>query len=118
MNDSTPPLDPVDLGPLDPTRDEPAFDARIRAIVGDAAIRPRQSTIAQLSAWLAPTLLAASLIIAVGSVAFVRLGDTRPKSIVESLGIPRTVIELARSNTPPGIVELSEALGAERSHVR
>lgn len=109
----------VDLSPLDPTRDAGALDARVRAIMADAVIRTRRDLYTQLAGWLTPTLVAASIVIAVASISIARYGGAaRPGSTAESLGIPRTLIELARSESSPGIVQLSEALGVERSYVR
>jgi hypothetical protein len=119
MTDSHQLPPPVDFSALDPTRDEGALDARVRAIMADAVIRPHHDLSTQLSGWLMPTLVAASILIAVGSIALVKKGgERRPGSMVESLGIPRGVIELARSESSPGVVQLSEALGLERSYVR
>ena len=123
MTDShhLPPAPPpaVDLSPLDPTRDESAMDARVRAIMARAVILPQRDLYSQLAGWLRPTLVAASVLIAVGTIALVTNGGSpRRASMAESLGIPRTVIELARSESSPDVVQLSEALGVERSYVR
>ena len=110
---------PVDLSPLDPTRDAKALDARVRAIMASAVIRPRRDVFADLARWFTPSLVAASILIAIASVALLRnAGPARPISTTEALGIPRSVIELARSGSSPGVVELSEALGVERAYAR
>lgn len=110
---------PLDLSPLDPLRDEHALDARIAAIARDAMIPPPADLFSELASWARPALAAAAVIAAVAAYPLFRQRPiARPVTTAEILGVPTAVVELARSNTPPGVIDLAEALSAERPHAR
>lgn len=116
MTDSPPPLD---FSALDPLRDERALDARIAAIARDAVIPPPPNVFAELAAWTRPALAAAAVLAALAAYPLVRAtGGHRPVSTAEILGVPSGVVELARSNTPAGVIDLAEALNTEQSYAR
>ena len=111
--------DPIDLSPLDPLRDPLALDARVAAIARDAVIPPPPDILAELAAWARPALAAAAVIAAIASYPLlVHRPTQRRVTTAEILGVPSAVVELARSGTPPGLVDLAEALNAEPAHVR
>ena len=110
--------DPIDLSPLDPSRDPSALDARIAAIARDALIPPATDLFVELAAWVRPALAAAAVIAAIAIVPLVRQPSPRRVTTAEILGVPTAVVELARSNTPPGVVDLVEAFNAEPAHAR
>lgn len=110
--------DPIDLSPLDPVRDLPALDARVAAIARDAVIPPEHDLIAELAAWARPALAAAAVIAAIAIYPLVHRPSPRRVTTAEILGVPPAVVELARSNSPPGLVDLAEALNAEPAHAR
>lgn len=110
--------DPIDLSPLDPVRDPLAFDARVAAIARDAVIPPDEDVLAALATWARPALAAAAVIAAIAIYPLVHRTPPRRVTTAEILGVPTAVVELARSNTPPGLVDLAEALNAEQAHAR
>jgi hypothetical protein len=114
---------PLDLSPLDPARDRSAFDARVAAIVREAVhVAPgRDSTpLAMLAAWTRPALAAAAALVALALPSLIRQRPqpARAISTAEILGVPRPLIESATSSTPPGVVDLVDALNADAPHGR
>src|SRR5437868_5115670 len=96
---------PPDLSPLDPTRDHSAFDARVAAIVREAAHVARDgrdsTSVAMLAAWTRPALAAAAALVALALPPLIRHRPepARAISTAEILGVPRPLIELATSPT-------------------
>lgn len=114
---------PLDLSPLDPTRDRAAFDARVLAIARDAAKiarAPESTPLSTLASWTRPALAAAAVLIALALPPLVRgrSQPARPVTTADVLGVPRSLVELAASSTAPGVVDLAEALNTDGSHVR
>jgi len=115
---------PLDLSPLDPTRDRVAFDARVAAIARDAvqvAHAGRDTTpLTMLAAWTRPALAAAAALVALALPPLLRDRPlpARAISTAEILGVPRPLIELATSSTPPGVVDLVDALNTDAAHAR
>lgn len=114
--------DGLDFSLLDPTRDEAGFDARVGAIVRDAAIASQSDLSSQIVSWARPALAAAAVIAAVAIYPLTRhdrgSGGAPPATTADILGIPAPVIRLAQSGNAPGVDELAEALNTERDNVR
>jgi hypothetical protein len=113
---------PVDLSPLDPTRDPSRFDAIVTGISGDAMMKllalqalpqndAANDVFDRLSRWWPATLVAAGLILAV-SVAglFLSSHRTRPASAMDVLGISPELSDVLRSQQVPSLSELRAAL--------
>lgn len=113
--------DPIDLSPLDPLGDPLALDARVAAIARGALIPPPPDLLADIASWARPTLAAAAIVAAIATYPLVHRRPQPARSGVttaEVLGVPHAVVELARSDTPPELVDLAEALDAERTNAR
>lgn len=110
--------DPIDLSPFDPLRDTQAFDAKVAAIARDAVIPPPADLFAELAGWAPPALAAAAVVAAIASYPLVHRPSQRRVTTAEILGVPAAIVELARANTPPGVVDLAEALNAEVPRAR
>ena len=107
---------PVDLGPLDPTRDRARFDSIVRGIVADAR-RPDVVPLAAASPWWwrgAMAAAAAIVIAAVPTLLLVRVPPaqaTPAPSLIERAGIPRPLAQWAGQNHMPTVGELVSGLG-------
>ena len=110
--------DPIDFSPLDPLRDAPALDARIAAIARDAVIPRPADLFAELAALARPALAAAAVIAALAIYPLVHRPAPRRVTTAEILGVPAAVVELARADTPPGVVDLVEAVNSEVPRAR
>ena len=110
--------DPIDFSPLDPLRDPLALEARVAAIARAAVIPPEPDLVAALTAWARPALAAAAVIASIAIYSVVHQPPPRRVTTAEILGVPPAVVELARLNALPGVVDLAEALNAESAHGR
>ena len=124
-NLSPAPPDPINFGALDPTADA-SFDARIAAIVHDAAIPARADLLTQVSGWVRPALAAAAVIAALSAIPLLSRSAPAPSpaatgaSAAEILGIPAPVARIARAQrgAPVDVADLAEAFGVEPTHAR
>jgi hypothetical protein len=105
--------EPLDLGPLDPTRG-PDFDRRVAAIVREARVGRPPAVADYLSRWTRPALAAAAVIAAMSAIPLIRRAPS-PTAVTtaEILGVPPGLAAIARSSQPPGVTDLAEALGVE-----
>lgn len=113
---------PIDLSPLDPTRDASRFDLALADIHRDAlaarhAVGRRSDFGASIAALWLPASVAAAVVFVISISTLVRLAKdpapaTRVASTPEVLGIPPRLAALMR--TPPSTVSLAalnDALG-------
>lgn len=110
--------DPLDLSPLDPTRD-PTFDERVSAVVRAARVGASPAVSDYLSRWTRPALAAAAVIAALSVIPLVR--QTRAPAAgttAEILGVPPGLVAIARSGASPGVADLADAFGVEAHHER
>lgn len=110
--------DPLDLTPLDPTRD-PAFDDRVSAILRAARVGASPAVTDYLSRWIRPALAAAAVIAALGVIPLVR--QTRAPaagSTAAILGVPPGLLAIARSGAAPGVADLADAFDVEAHRER
>jgi hypothetical protein len=123
MNDDSMHGDPIDLSPLDPTRDAARFRAITDAITRDAMsarARLRASPpdlFAELTGWARPALLAAAIVLAVAIPTLARShpagwSRTSVASATDVMGIPRELIDLLRSPRTPSLMQIDEALAS------
>jgi hypothetical protein len=114
--------DPVDLSPLDPTRDDARFDAMARQLAEKAIgarHTPSTDPLGELLSWTRPALAAAALIAAVSTLALSRMSITavttsRRATSADVLGIPPRVADWASTNYTPSPLELVAAIGGAR----
>ena len=120
MSENPPPTPPaIDLSALDPTRD-PAFDDRVSAIVRAARVGASSVAVADyLSRWTRPALAAAAAIALLSAIPLMRASRTPiGGTTAEILGVPPGLVAIARSDRPPGVADLAEALDVEANHGR
>jgi len=111
--------DPIDLTPLDPTRNPGAFATMTHALAREAMRARRRSTvdaIGDLARWTRPGL-AAALVIAtaaafvLGAVGAPRASAPLPDRNTDIAGIPSAVVEWTHTNHRPSPVEVVRVLG-------
>lgn len=105
---------PVDLSPLDPTRDSARFDGLVRAIAREAmrgTTARDDDVFDRLTRWWPTTLVAAGVILAVSvSGLFRSPHETTPASALDVLGIPVALTDVLQSNRTPSLSDLHAAL--------
>jgi hypothetical protein len=124
MNDDSAHDDPIDLSPLDPTRDAARFAALASSIARDAmlartrkaAAQPRD-LLAELTAWWRPALAAAAIVLGVALPMLGRAPAAPSKlpaiaSATDVLGIPRELMDLLASPRTPSLFQIDNALAS------
>jgi len=113
MND-----DPLDLSPIDPTRDTERFEQMVAAIRfrSEAVFvrRRRRPTILDgVAGWWTPALAAAAVIAAASAVSWiVALPASAQQSVLaEATGVPAAVADWAQTDATPSPGELLVSLG-------
>jgi len=110
--------EPLDLSPLDPTRDA-AFDHRVATIIREARVGAPTTVVDYLSRWTRPALTAAAVIAVLSGIPLLRQNaPPAGGTTAEILGVPPGLIAIARSAQAPGVTDLAEALGVEAGHGR
>jgi hypothetical protein len=123
MNDDSVHDDPIDLSPLDPTRDAARFTALASSIARDAMLaRMRKAAqppdlLAELTAWWRPALAAAAIVLGVALPMLGRalVAPTKPPAIASAtdvLGIPRELMDLLASPRMPSLFQIDNALAS------
>jgi hypothetical protein len=108
---------PLDLSPLDPTRD-PKFDDRVSAIVRAARLGTSTAVVDYLSRWTRPALAAAAVIAALSFVPLLRSPRPAGGSTADILGVPPGLVAIEMSSSRPGVADLADALNVEADHGR
>jgi len=110
--------DPLDLTPVDPTRDTERFEEMVAAIRfrSEAAFvrRRRRPTILDgVAGWWTPALAAAALIAAASAVTWVVAypASAQPSIVAEATGVPAAVADWAQTDTTPSPGELLVSIG-------
>ncbi len=104
----------LDLGVLDPTRDEARFERLVRSTVAAAVARRRRSAELVVVRWWRPALaLAASLALAAWLPVLLGAGrnEAAPAARDDSAA---ALLTLARSDAPPSPAEVLGVLGESR----
>jgi hypothetical protein len=103
---------PVDLRPLDPARDDVAWERRVRALGRKGALLRRPVRVPeQLSRWARPALAAAATVaFATGAFVFLQAADTASSTPTAAL------LEWARADAVPADADLTLLLGVTDEH--
>ena len=110
--------DPLDLSPLDPTRD-PHFGERVRSIVKKGMRARRRSVTSVIASWAVPALVAATLVAAVPVTVLVgRPAERQAPTTAEILGVPSALVHLVTRTPQPSLEDLAVAVGAGGVHGR
>ena len=106
----------ADFSALDPTLDEMRFRAKTREIAGIAlaarreARRVRATAFGSLVAWSRYTIAAAAAVLILAGSALIAVpapaNAAPPQSLVESAGIPASVVAIAAAQRPVAATEL------------
>lgn len=110
----------IDLGPLDPTADQLAYERWVRRIMDAAApeLARRASetgTLGLVAGWARPTLAAASIIAALAAGALLTTERTAPlisdaPTALEALGVPAPAAEWLEDGREPDASDLVLAM--------
>lgn len=111
MSDTQMSDDPLDLSPLDPTRD-PQFELRVRAIVGEAMRTRRRPVTSVIASWALPALVAATVAAVVPVTVLLRPPAQRAPTTAEILGVPSTLVQLVSRTPQPSLEDIAVAVGA------
>lgn len=123
MNDDSLHDDPIDLSPLDATRDAPRFAALTSSIARDAMLaRARRAAappdlLAELTTWWRPALAAAAIVLGIALPMLERAGVAPAKapaiaSATDVMGIPRELMDLLQSPRTPSLTQIDNALAS------
>lgn len=110
----------IDLGPLDPTADQLAYERWVRRIMDAAAPdlarrAARTGTLRLVAGWARPTLAAASIVAALAAGALLTTERTAPlmaetDTALEALGVPAPAAEWLEDGREPDSSDLVLAM--------